>query len=234
MPARTHLILLPGLLCNEALWTHQIAFLGDEAECSVADTTRHDSIEAIARDVLDTAPATFALAGLSMGGYVALEIMRLAPERVTRLCLLDTSARPDPEEQKQRRKLLISMSQAGKFKGVTPRLLPMLISPARLGDKSVTDVIMAMAETMGRDVFVRQQTAILNREDSRPYLSSIRCRTQVICGTEDAITPPATAEELAAGIPGSRIALIEKCGHLSTLEQPDRVNQLMKDWLAAT
>ena len=124
---------------------------------------------------LVNAPPQFALAGLSMGGYVAFEIMRQAPQRVLKLCLLDTSARPDTPEQVRRRELLITMSREGKFKGVTPRLLPMLIHPDRMEDKELTYIIMTMAERVGREAFVRQQTAILKRPDSRPLLKSIKC-----------------------------------------------------------
>jgi pimeloyl-ACP methyl ester carboxylesterase len=184
------LLLLPGLLCDGGLWQHQLRSLEGIAACHVADITRRDRIDAIARDVLSLAPPRFAMAGLSMGGYVAFEIMRQAPERVLKLCLLDTSARPDTPEQKQRRRLLLKMAEIGQFKGVTPRLLPMLIHPDRIGDIDLTDIIVAMAERVGRDAFQKQQNAIMHRIDSRPYLKSIRCLVQIICGREDALTPP--------------------------------------------
>jgi pimeloyl-ACP methyl ester carboxylesterase len=225
------LILLPGLLCDEALWQHQIKALEDMAECRVADTVRHDNMADLARDVLADAPAQFALAGLSMGGYVAFEIMRQAPERVTKLCLLDTSARADTPEQKKRRQLLLAMSREGQFKGVTPRLLPLLIHPDRMQDAALTGLIMAMAERVGRDAFHNQQTAIMNRPDNRPLLKSIRCPVQVIGGHQDEITPPNIVREIADGIPGTRLDVIEHCGHLSPLEQPEEVNGIMKRWL---
>jgi pimeloyl-ACP methyl ester carboxylesterase len=225
------LLLLPGLLCDEALWQHQIKFLKDTAECAVADITRHSRMEALAKDVLATAPPQFALAALSMGGYVAFEIMRQAPERVLKLCLLDTSARPDTPEQKKRRELLLAMSRAGQFKGVTPRLLPMLIHPDRMDDKELTGIVMTMAERVGREAFNNQQTAIMNRADSRPLLKKIRCPMQVIGGRQDALTPPDIVQEIADGIPKARLDFIENCGHLSPLERPEKVNALMKGWL---
>jgi pimeloyl-ACP methyl ester carboxylesterase len=232
MPETIPLILLPGLLCDAALWREQIKSLKSIADLQVVTTAQHDNIAELARDVLAAAPRQFALAGLSMGGYVALEIMRQAPERVVKLCLLDTSARPDTSEQSQRRRLLLSMSKAGQFKGVTPRLLPMLIHPDRLNDAELTGTIMAMAERMGRDAFQNQQTAILNRIDSRPGLAAIKCPVQVIVGAQDELTPPAICGEIAQGIAGARFNIIERCGHLSALEQPTEVNALMRAWLA--
>jgi pimeloyl-ACP methyl ester carboxylesterase len=231
MPDRIPLILLPGLLCDAALWKNQAKSLENIADCRTADTARADNMPALARAVLEIAPRQFALAGLSMGGYIALEIMRIAPERVMKLCLLDTSARPDTPEQKEKRRLLLAMSQSGQFKGVTPRLLPLLIHPDRLEDKEVTGTIMTMAERVGRAAFHNQQTAILNRIDSRPFLKDIRCPVQLIGGHEDALTPPDIMKETADGIKGARHDIIEKCGHLSPLEQPEQVTQLMRRWL---
>ena len=133
---KQNLVLLPGLLCDAALWHHQSTYLTDLANITIADFTRDDSITGMAEAALATAPERFALAGLSMGGYVAQEIMRRAPERVTKLALLDTSARSDVEEQTKRRKELIQMSLQGKFKEVTPELLPKLIHPDRQNEKA--------------------------------------------------------------------------------------------------
>ena len=165
-PIALPLLFLPGLLCDGALWQNQINSLKDITHSSVADTTRQDDITAIAVAVLAQAPAQFALAGLSMGGYVALEIMRQAPQRVLKLALFDTSARADTPEQQERRRLLLTLSRSGQFKGVTPRLLPLLVHPDRLHDTELTTIIMSMAERVGREAFANQQTAILNRRDS--------------------------------------------------------------------
>ena len=124
------------------------------------------------------------------------------------------------------------MSRAGQFKGVTPRLLPMLIHPDRLQDKELTGTITAMAERVGRDAFQNQQTAIINRIDSRPCLKNIRCPVQVIVGRQDALTPPEIMREIADGIPGARFDIIENCGHLSPLERPEEVTELMKRLVA--
>lgn len=231
MSRKIPLILLPGLLCDRALWDNQIKSLESLADCQIGDTTRHDNITTIARSILASAPPQFALAGLSMGGYVALEIVRQAPQRVLKLCLLNTSAREDAPEQRQRRMLLLAMSKAGQFKGVTPRLLPMLIHPDRLQDHELTSCIMNMAERLGRAVFTNQQTAILNRIDSRPYLKNISCPVQVIGGSDDALIPLEVIRELSELIPHAHLNIIESCGHLSTLEQPEQVTGLMDRWI---
>jgi len=226
------LLLIPGLLSDYALWQNQIEALSDIAACHVADSATHDRIELIAKDILAKAPERFALAGLSMGGYVSLEIMRQAPERVTRLCLLNTSARQDTPEQRQRRSILLALSAKGKFKGVTPRLLPMLIHPERVSDVVLTQTIMDMAERVGREAFQNQQTAILNRIDSRPYLKDIHCPVQIVGSYQDMISLPEVVEEMAALIPAAKLTMLEGCGHLSSLEQPQKVTTIMRGWLA--
>ncbi len=225
--------LLPGLLCDPALWPPQITTLSDVAGPIMgADQTRHDSLAAMAEATLDEAPDRFALAGLSMGGYCAFEIMRQAPQRVTRLALLDTSARPDTEEQLSRRRGLIELAQKGEFKGVTPRLLPLFLHQDRLGDEALTGTVRSMAERVGKEAFLRQQTAIMGRPDSRPGLARIACPTLVLTGRQDVLTPPAMSEEIAAGISGSRLVIVEECGHLTTIERPEAVNAAFRDWLA--
>lgn len=232
MADRPPLLLLPGLLCDKALWAPQVEALADQAEMRVADLTRDDSLAAMAKRALDGAPERFALAGLSMGGYVALEIVATAPERVERLALLDTSGRADTPEQLRRRQGLIALAGRGEFKGVTPRLLPMLIHPDRIEDKALTAIVMGMAERVGKDAFLRQQRAIMGRPDRRPLLSKIHVPTLVLCGNEDALTPVELSREMAAGIATSRLTLVPDCGHLSTLERPEAVNVALRRWLA--
>jgi pimeloyl-ACP methyl ester carboxylesterase len=233
MATRTPLMLLPGLLLDEALWAPQLAALADVADMRVADLTPYDSMAAMARWVLDQAPPSFALAGLSMGGYASFEIMRQAPERVTRLALLDTSARPDTPEQTRDRRALINMCDRGEFKGVTPRLLPRWIHPSRVKDEALTETVMSMTARVGRDAFIREQTAIMNRPDSRPGLSRIHCPTLVLCGREDQATPVEVHREIAADIPNARLVIVPECGHLSPLERPEAVNAALRNWLAA-
>lgn len=231
MVARIPLLLLPGLLCDEALWAHQVHFLSDIADSTVVDLTRDDSVVAMASRALGGAPDRFALAGLSMGGYVALEIMRQAPDRVTRLALLDTSARPDTPEQTARRRGLMELARKGRFKGVTPRLMPLLIHPDRQSEDALTAAIMAMAERIGQPAFLQQQKAIMGRPDSRPDLPHFAVPTMILCGRQDALTPLVLHEEMAAAVPGARLCIVEDCGHLSAMERPYAVTALMRDWL---
>jgi len=230
--AINNLLLLPGLLCDRALWSHQVRYLADTVRVTVADLTQDDTVAAMAERALGDAPRTFALAGLSMGGYVAQEIMRQAPERVERLALFDTQARADTEDKVQARRDLIRLAEVGKFKGVTPRLLPNLIHPSRLKDPAVADVVMEMAERVGQDAFKRQQNAIMTRKDGRADLDGIRVPTLVACGREDVLTPVELHKEMADGIAGAKLVVIEDCGHLAPLERPCAVTALMRFWLA--
>jgi len=225
------LLLLPGLLCDARLWRDQAAALAPLARPVVADLTRDDRIEAMAARALAAVEGPVAVAGLSMGGYVALEVMRQAPGRVTRLALLDTSARPDTPEQTRRRRGLLSLARTGQFRGVTPRLLPQLIHPSRLGTP-LAEEVMEMAERIGKDAFLRQQEAIMHRVDSRPHLARIAVPTLVGVGAEDALTPPALAEEMAAMIPGARLRRFADAGHLPTMETPEAVTAAMAAWFA--
>ena len=185
----------------------------------------------MAHAVLDAAPERFALGGLSMGGYVALEIMRVAPERVARLALLDTSARADIPEQTATRRELIELSQRGCFDEVPHKLLPHIVHPDRLDDEGLTSVVFAMAEAVGPEAFVRQEEAIIGRPDGRGNLPGIICPTLVLCGRKDALTPMHLHEEMASLIPGSRLHVIDECGHLSALEHPEEVTVALRDWL---
>lgn len=232
MTQKLPLILLPGLLTDAALWRHQLETLADVADMTVADLTQEDQLGPMASRILAQAPETFALAGLSMGGYLAFEIMRQAPERVRRLALLDTSPLPDNPEQTARRRGLIDLARTGDFKGVTQRLLPLLLHPDRIRDATLTRTVMDMAGRIGRDAFIRQQTAIMNRPDSRRDLGLIHCPTLVLCGRQDGLTPLSVHVDMAAGIPHAALVVIEDCGHLAPLERPTTVSAVLRYWLA--
>ena len=231
MSERLPLVLLPGMPLDAALWDHQTGHLADVADVRVGDLTRADSMSGLARAVLADAPERFALGGLSMGGYVAFEILRQAPERVVKLALLDTSARPDTPEQTANRKDAVALIARGRMHQVVAANLPRLVHPQRVQDAALVGSLKAQAQRIGQDGFARQQTAIMNRPDSRLDLAAIRCPTLVLCGRQDVITPPAVHEEMAAGIPGARLVLIEDCGHLSPMEQPQAVTALLREWM---
>ena len=229
-----NLILCPGLLCDPALWRAQIDGLQECVSLLVADFTLDDSITAMAERVLGVAPDTFALAGLSMGGYVAQEIVRQAPERVSHLALLDTSARQDSETVSRRRQDLIALAGRGRFRGVTPKLMPMLVHPERLDDTALTDDIQAMVERVGGEAFLRQQKAIQGRVDGREDLARITCPTLVLCGREDQLTPLDAHIEMAENIPGADLVVLGRCGHMSAMERPDDVTTALRNWLLRT
>lgn len=226
-----HLVLLPGLLNDARLWQHQVTALSDVIHTSVADLTTSDSIASLATAALSRISTEyFALAGLSMGGYVALEIMRQAPERVMALALLDTSARSDTLGATEGRRQAMKQAETD-FQAVLATLLPKLVHPSHLNDASIVEIITAMATSLGKETYIRQQNAIISRIDSRPFLDKIKCPTLVLCGRQDMITPIEVHEEMVNGIVGANLVIVENCGHLSALEQSKQVTAALEKWL---
>lgn len=224
------IVFLPGLICDARLWRDTIDGFADTMAPMVADLRLDETIAAMASRTLAAAPPRFALAGLSMGGYVALEIMRQAPERVTHLALFDTSARPDNEERRETRRKGIEMIGQGKFIGVSRGLLGSLVAPHHLGTP-LAEEVQAMSERVGGTVYIRQQKAIMDRVDSRPHLAAIDVPTLVGVGALDKMTPPELAEEMAAHIPGAKLVTFPDAAHLPTMENPAPVVDAMRDWL---
>jgi pimeloyl-ACP methyl ester carboxylesterase len=231
--AKKQVVLLPGLLNTRRLFQNPHEDLADIAEFPVVpELFDFTSIGDAAQAILDVAPAKFCLGGFSMGGYVAFEIMRRAPERVERLALIDTRATPDtPEHIKYRRGLIEQANLPGKFKGVQPSLLPGLIHPSQINNKEVTQPILDMAEEIGAAGFTRQQEAMIVRADSRPTMAKIRVPTVVIVGRQDNSTTLANAEEMATGIPNARLVVIEECGHMTVLEKRAETSAALRRWL---
>jgi pimeloyl-ACP methyl ester carboxylesterase len=227
------IVLVPGLLCTPRLYAEQLPALWRFGQVAVADHTRDDSVAGIARRLLAAAPPRFVLIGLSMGGYTAFEVMRAAPDRVVRLALLDTSARPDLPEQGERRRALIALAREGRFAEVIEPLFLSWVHPSRRTDAALRGIVQGMAEDTGPQAFVRQITAIMTRPDSRPGLAAIRCPTLVLVGDKDEATSPDRAAEIASGIPGARLVTVPECGHLSTLEQPALVTRALIEWLGS-
>jgi pimeloyl-ACP methyl ester carboxylesterase len=231
MAEREPLLLLSGLLSDGALWRAQVDDLADITALTIPDLSLDDTIAGMADRALANSPSRFALAGLSMGGYVALEILRRAPGRVSRLALLGTSARTDTPEQAERRREAIRLAEGGDFGSVADRMLPNLVHPDRLSDECLASAIRAMAARLGKDGFLRKQRAIMGRIDSRPHLSRIACPTLVLCGREDVSSPLALHEEMAALVPGARLEVVERCGHMSAMERPAEVSAALRRWL---
>ena len=224
----TKLVLIPGLLCSEVLFSPQIEALKDTAEIVVAETKGMDSITAMATRLLDENSGELVIAGLSMGGYVALEIIRLAPERIKGLGLLSTAADQDTDKKKKLRKELIRLSSIGRFKGVTPRLLPQFLSPAALEDEKLTSQVMEMAAEIGQENFALQQNAIMGRRDQRDHLPDFNRPALVLCGQLDVLTPPEKSAEMASLLPNAELVLLPKIGHLSTLEAPEACSAALR------
>ena len=227
------MLLVPGLLCTPRLYFEQIPALWRFGPVVVADHTRDDSMSGIAQRILANAPPRFALVGLSMGGYIAFELLRQAPERIVRLALLDTTARPDLPEQTEQRRRQVDMARSGRFATIADLLFPRFVAASRHSDRALQSIVRTMAEEVGPEAFVRQQTAIMNRVDSRPGLGLVRCPTLVLVGEQDVLTPPERAAEIAAAIPGARQTIVADCGHLSALEQPAAVTHALTEHFAA-
>ena len=226
----SQLIFVPGLLCTKAIFSAQFAAFADVADCHVADTTGMDSITAMAEKALADISGDFAVVGFSMGGYVALEMARLAPSRLTGLALVSTSSRPDTAEKQAARQALIDLSKIGKFKGVTPRLLPRFFSEAALQDEAKTSIVLEMGAEIGQQNFMLQQNAIMGRRDQRPNLPAITQPSVVICGTKDVLTTPEESEESARLLPNADLHLLDDIAHMSTLEAPEAVNAALLAW----
>lgn len=232
LSAKPSVVFVPGLLCDRQLWQPQLDALAASADTWVADVTRDDTMAGMAARVLAEAPyQRFALAGLSMGGYVAMQIMRQAPQRVARLALLDTQARADTAEAQERRYALIELTRQGKFAAVPDRLLPLFLHASRLNDPQLVSVVRSMASNVGAEAFVRQQHAIMHRPDSRESLARIACRTLVLCGEHDMLTPLDRHEEMKQIIPNAQLVVVRGSGHLPTIEKPDETNRALAAWL---
>lgn len=234
---KTPLLLVPGLLCSPRLYGPQIAALRDIADVVVPDWRRaplsiFDSWDKTARWVLDQAPAgKFALAGLSLGGMIAVEIMQIAADRVTRLALLDTGMRSQTPTEQAIRRGRIRLANEGRFELVLGLQMSRFIPAYRLPDKPLVDEVMAMCTETGVEIYKRQEELAAVRVDRRPDLPKIKCPTIVVCGRDDAATPLFMSEEIAAAIKGSELIVIEQCGHLITLEKPDETNTILRKWL---
>lgn len=225
------IVLVPSLGGSARLFAAQIPELWQFGPVMVADHLRSDSIAAIAGSILAAAPPRFALAGLSMGGYIAFEILRVAPQRVLRLALLDTSAGVDDEASKDDRRRQIAMAESGRFDEVTDAQFPHTVAPSHRGDAALLLLFAAMMRDTGAEAFVRQQQASLARFDSRPGLGAVRCPTLILVGADDEITPADEARAMARAIEGSRLVVVPDCGHLSSVDQPEAVTGALLDWM---
>jgi pimeloyl-ACP methyl ester carboxylesterase len=212
------LVMIPGLGSDAAVWRRTITALNGEVDCLVGDTHNDRSLHGMARRILGQAPETFALAGVSMGGMVALEMMKIAPERVTRLALIDTNARPDAIARKAYRYLANVVAITGDFERLSERSANSMVHPS--APKDVRAELAEMGARVGPKTYVRQNRAVAARTDLRPVLQGIAVPTAVIVGAEDRLTPIELSQEIHDLTPGSTLHVIPNCGHLPPIEQP--------------
>ncbi len=227
------LLLLPGLMCDARLFWHQIIAFSAERPVQVAPLTSGSSIEEMTEDVLQTAPPVFALAGHWLGGLVAMEILRRAPERVARIALIDVSPLPEPPQVAALRDPRIVRARSGKLaEAMLDEVPPAALAPGP-GRTDVQAMMLEMAEALGPEVFFRQSRALMRRPDQQRALRNTRVRGLLLCGEHDTICPPRRHEFLAELMPHASFRLIRNAGHLSPLEQPEAVTAALQDWLNA-
>ncbi|WP_201767479.1 alpha/beta fold hydrolase [Sphingobium lactosutens] len=221
------LILVPGLLNDAALWCDQIDPLSETCEPVVADITRGETLAEMADAVLDAGGKTFALAGFSLGGIVAQQVIAIAPGRITHLALLDTTMKPDSAERAEERAFLTSLARnPGRFHGFGEKLLQRYLAPENLGNEAMADRIREMTARLGPEVFIRQSR--IPRPDSHDILRTIKVPTLVLCGAHDQLTPPDVHREMASLIPQAKLAIVKHAGHMTPIETPDVVSVALK------
>lgn len=226
----TPVVLVPGLLCSSEIFAAQIPRLWPFGPVTIASTLGGERIEEAAASILSNAPPRFALAGISLGGYLSLEIMRQAPSRVLKLALIDTSARPDTSDQTQAR--LQSLADARtQFMGIALISLAGLLHPRRQGNPEIIDILRRMARAVGLEGYERQLGIAISRPDSRPFLSAIDVPTLVLVGDRDPLTPVPFSQEIASAIRLATLKVVSDCGHLSPIEQPDYIADALAEWL---
>jgi pimeloyl-ACP methyl ester carboxylesterase len=225
------LVLIHGLFDDPAMWQPQVRHLAPYADVMTPEVLEQETVEQAARDVLASVDGPIAVAGFSMGGYVLFEMLRQAPERISRIALIDTSARADTPEKSEERLRVIELVKSGKYGQFVRNAVPNAIHPSRAGDDALISTLEVMADRIGPEAFCRQQRIIMGRPDRRGELAGIACPTLVICGRQDMVTPLELSEEMVAGIPGARLVVIEECNHYSSMERPWAVSALLQQWL---
>lgn len=228
----TPILLVPGLNCTAEIYAHQVPALWQFGPVTIANHTEGSSMQEIAASILRDAPGQFALVGFSMGGYLAFEMLRQARGRVLKLALLDSSARADTPEGTDKRRAAIALTEQGKFNQAVAQSFPSAVHPDHVGDAGLKALHVRMATANGGETYIRQQTAIIGRPDSRPELSAIDVQTLVVVGDKDAITVPEAAREMAAGVPGAKFVVVPRAGHMALVEQHATVTVELMEWLS--
>ena len=226
------LVLVPGLLCDSLVWKHQLAAFADTHELLVPELSDYTSLEAMGAAVLAAAPARFALAGHSLGGRIALEVVRQGAARVTHLALMDTGVGPPSPAERASRLELVVLGETVGLAAVAERWLPPMLHPARRREPTFMAPLAAMVTGRTAASFRRQQEALLARPDARPVLAQVHCPTLVLTGREDEWSPPEQHEAIAAAIPGASLVIVPEAGHFAPLDQPAAVTQALRELLA--
>jgi pimeloyl-ACP methyl ester carboxylesterase len=225
-------------MCDQTVWADQINALEGIAEPFIADYGHLNSLPAMAAATLETAPLKFALAGHSMGGRVALEMFRQAPDRITHLCLMDTRHHPLPagdpgEKEKAGRYALLEIARQKGTRVMGEEWVKGMVHPDRLEDSKLIDTILDMFARKGADIFEAQQTALINRPDAGMLLAQIRCPTLILCGRQDGWSTLEWHQAMAREIPDATLTAVDHCGHMSTMERPAEVSAALREWLTA-
>lgn len=232
MTGKPTLLLLPGLLCDETAFVHQASALGDVCNIVIPDFRGLDSLEAMAKRAIEMAPERFSLAGFSMGGRTAFQVMRLASERVERLCLIDTSSGPEPEGGAAARQPLVDLAYNEGMEALARAWLPGMLAKAQRSDDAFQKPLIEMIYRSSPESHEKQVKALVSRPDARPLLPGIRCPTLAICGEEDALTTPSMHADMAAAIPGAQLHIVPGAGHFLCYERPEPFNAALRNWLA--
>lgn len=232
MASRPVVYLLPGLLCDEAVWTHQIAALSPRFELRVPDFRGMDCFQAMARKVLEGAPERFSVVGHSMGGRVAMELMHRVPERIDKFVVMDLGVHPVQPGENEKRMELVRLAEEQGMEALAELWIPPMLAPSRRGDKRLVDAIRAMVLRSTPADYRGQIEAALKREDQSRYLPHIRHKALLVCGELDEWSPVAQHEEILRELPDAELAIIPRAGHMVTMEEPDAVNRLLLDWFS--
>lgn len=235
-PHPPHLLLLPGLVCDDAIWQHQANRFSEITTVEIPDYGASDSLEKMGQVALRDAPERFAVAGHSMGARVAFEILRRVPERVAGVALLDTAYRPRAtgeggDSERASRFALLDVARSQGMRAMARQWIPAIVHPSRLSDEAFITSVIEMIDRKTADIFAAQINALLERTDAAPVLTSLRCPTMILCGREDLWSPLAGHREMAALVPQSKLVIIENCAHMAPMECPEDVTSALREWL---
>ena len=231
------LVLVPGLMCDHTVWEPLLPFMGVSQTCQMIDHQSANSLSRMAEQLLEVSPPKFVMAGHSMGGRVALEVLRMAPERVAGVALMDTGylaklGGAAGELEVSKRLVLLEIAQSKGIRAMAQEWVKGMVHPNRLADKALIETILKMFETKNSDIFARQLLALIFRKDATDVLKSISVPTLILCGQQDAWSPPSQHEEMLQYVPHAAMSVIEDAGHMSTMEKPQAVAEAMNRWLS--